>query len=326
LLDSGGFAAAEQLINDASEDPRNDRSAVGVLLAPMLSQVGRVEEAERLIEDRWEHLNTLGQGALEPALKLLVQHIELTWRATPVESVRASLDLAARLAPEDDRVWLGRANLAIRTGAYDEAKRWLDACLLRRPEDIPVWRARLSWGIAANQIDVVQEALTHLPAEASNPAQIHRLKAWLSAHRGGESERRELEHLIGVDPADRTSLDRLAQLAATNGQPARAAELARKKAEIDRLGARYQKLYERNQPIRDAVEMAHLAEQLGRVFEARVFLTVAISEDPERQELRHDLSRMNRRSAPVTIRGQTLAEVAAHEPGNEGKIEATPSR
>ena len=83
-------------------------------------------------------------------------HIELTLKATPVETVRACLDQAARLAPDDDRVWLGRANLAIRTGAYDEAERWLDACQQRRPDDVPVWRARLSWGIATNRIDVVQ--------------------------------------------------------------------------------------------------------------------------------------------------------------------------
>ena len=103
-------------------------------------------------------MNALGEGALEPAIKLLRQHIELTWKATPVENLRALLDQAARLAPEDDRVWLGRANLAIRTGAYDEAGRWLDACQRRRPDDVPVWRARLSWGIATNRIDVVQQA------------------------------------------------------------------------------------------------------------------------------------------------------------------------
>ena len=100
----------------------------------------------RLIEARWEHLNEKAEGALEPAIQLLWQHIELTSKATPVETLRASIDQAGRLAPEDDRVWLGRANLAIRTGAYDEAGRWLDACQRRRPEDVPVWRARLRLG------------------------------------------------------------------------------------------------------------------------------------------------------------------------------------
>lgn len=325
--DRGRFAAAEQLINDAAEDPRNDRSGLRMLLVPMFRQLGRIDEAERLIEARWEHLNEKGERALEPAIKLVLLHIELTCKTTPVETLRTAFEQVVRLAPTDDRVWLGQANLAIRTGAYDAAGRLLDACLKRRPHDVPVWRARLRWAIATDRIDVVQEALTHLPATEWNPAQLLRLRAWLSFQRGDvEAERRELERLLAADPADRNALDRLALLAEKDGQPGRATELLRKKAEIVRLTARYEKLYDRNQPIRDAVEMAHLAEQLGRVFEARAFLTVAISEDPEREELRHDLARMSPRPATVAERGQTLAAVLAHELGNGAKVSVRPSR
>ena len=77
-----------------------------------------------------------------------------------------------------------------------------------------------------------------------------------------------------------TALARLAQLAEKEGQTDRIAELLGKKREIDRLKARYEKLHKRRQPVRDAAEMAQLAEQLGRGFEARAFLTLAISEDP----------------------------------------------
>jgi enediyne biosynthesis protein E4 len=287
--ESGQLAAAERLINGAAEDRRDDRTGLRVLLVPIFSVLGRIDEAERLIEDRWEHLNALGEGALEPAIKLLGMHVELSWKAIPVENVRVVFDQAARLAPEDDRVWLGRANLAIRTGAYDEAGRWLDACQRRHPDDVPVWRARLSWGIATNRIDVVQQAVTHLPAAESKPAQRHRLNAWLASKRGDvEAERRELKYLLVADPADLTAVDRLAQLAEKDRQPEEAAELRRKKSEISRLQARYEKLYERNQPIRDAMEMARLAERLGREFEARGFLTVAISNDPNLEDVRHE--------------------------------------
>ena len=98
LQDSGQLAAAERLINDAAQDHRNDRTALLVLLVPMFNELGRGDEAERLIEERWEHLNELGEGALEPAIKLLLQHIELTWKPISVETVRAYLDNAARLA------------------------------------------------------------------------------------------------------------------------------------------------------------------------------------------------------------------------------------
>ena len=50
------------------------------------------------------------------------------------------------------------------------------------------------------------------------------------------------------------------------------------------------------------MEMARLAEQLGRRFEARVFLTVAISEEPDRKDLRQDLRRLSERPATGAAR------------------------
>jgi enediyne biosynthesis protein E4 len=296
LLDqSGQLAAAERLIQDAALDRRNDRTALLVLLVPSFNQQGRIDEAVRLIETRWEDLNKKGEGAMEPAIVLLRQHIELTSKATPVDALRAFIDTAARLAPQDDRVWLARANLAIRTGALEEAGRWLDSCLRLRPDDVQVWRTRLTWGMATDRIDIVQQAVKHLPSSELGPAQSHRLNAWLASRRGDvETERQEQQRLIEANPTDLAALDRLVQLAEKEGQHTKAAELGRKKAETDRLQARYDKLYERNQPIRDAVEMARLAEHLGRWFEARVFLVLAISEDPDREDLTRDFERLSR--------------------------------
>ncbi len=324
--DKGQLARAEQIVNTAAEDPRNDKSHTRFLLVPIYSQLGRIDEAERLIEERWEHLNETGEGASESAIDLVRMHIELTLKPNPVKDVRTYLGEAASRASEDDRVWLGWANLASRTGAYEEAEHWLDACLKRRPADIPVWQSRLNLGIASNRIDVVQQALKHLPARDTTPVQVHRVKAWLAAKYGDvDGERSELERLSLADPADMTALDRLAQLADKEGQPAQANNLRRKKAEIEGLRTRYEKLYDRNQPIRDAEEMASLAEQLGRMFETRVFLTVAISEEPERNDLRSSLQRlMSQRPKPAGLRGQTLADVIGYEQGDVGKSSATP--
>jgi tetratricopeptide (TPR) repeat protein len=281
--ESGQYAVAEQLINDAVRDPRNDRTALLALLLPALSELGRIDEAEQLIKDRWERLNALGEGALEPAIKLVRQHVELGMKVAPIETIRAILARASKLAPDDDRVWLGQANLAIRTGAHDDAQRWLDACQRRRPDDVAVWRARLTWAVATKQIDVVKQALPHIPATEANPTQLHRVNAWLAAQRGDiAAERRELELLVAADPAAVTALDRLAELAEKDRQPARAAELLRERANIEQALARYLKLHDRKQPIRDAVELARLAERLGRRFEARVFLAIANSEEPAR--------------------------------------------
>ncbi len=295
--DMGQLAAAEQVVIDAAADLRNDRTDLLLLLVPIFSQIGRSDEAERLIEDRWEHLRALGEATPEESIKLVRLHIELTWKASSLDNLRLYLDQVGGLAPDDDRVWLGRANLAIQTGANDEARRLLAACQRRRPDDVPVWRSWLKWGIATNQVDSVRQALKHLPAAGATPAETHRAHAWLASQRGDvTSERQELERLVAAIPSDLTALERLAQFAENDGQHARAAELRDRKREIDRITARYQALYERTQHIRDAREMARLAEQLGRAFEVRVFLALAGSQEPGRDHPRTDLSR---RDSPI---------------------------
>ena len=62
---------------------------------------------------------------------------------TGLEWIRSTLEKASRNAPDDDRIWLGWANLATRTGRLDEARKLLDDCLRTRPEDPAVWKARL---------------------------------------------------------------------------------------------------------------------------------------------------------------------------------------
>jgi enediyne biosynthesis protein E4 len=324
--DQGRFALAEQLIDDAAQDPRNDRAHVRMLLVPIYSQLGRLDEAMGLLESWWEHLHKIGEGASERAIDQVRMHIELEFKPNPVENVRAYLGEASQRAPNDDRVWLGRANLAIRTGDYQEATRWLDACLKNRPEDVPVWSAWLRLGIASNRVELVRQSLSHLPSDALNEAQVHRVGAWLCSRRGDhESERRELERLVVVDPADLTALDRLAQLMDMAGQPVRAQNWRSEQAEIERIRARYERLFDRNQPIRDAEEMAQLAERLGRRFEARGFLIVEISEDPAREDLRQDLDRLSRRSPKAAERGRTLADVLAQQLADDQTVDVTPA-
>jgi enediyne biosynthesis protein E4 len=316
--ESGRFAEVERLVTEAAQDRRNDGTELRAMLVPLYSQLGRIDEAERLVEARWERLNADGKRALERAIFQLRLHIVLTLKTNSVENIRQYLDQAARFAPNDDRVWLGRANLAIRTGDFDEAKRWLDACLERRPDDAPVWRARLNWGMGANRVDVVQQALPHLQAPDSTPAEVYELAAWLLRQRGDfRSERRELERLVAVDTGNRAAILRLAELAEKDGEIPQVAKLLRKAEEIDRLRDRYIKLYDRKQPVRDAIEMARLAEQLGRTFEARAFLTLAIAENPDRVDLRSELVRLKSRVSPVAMRRQTLAEALANELGSD---------
>jgi enediyne biosynthesis protein E4 len=102
-------------------------------------------------------------------------------------------------------------------------------------------------------------------------------------------------------------------LAVQEGQAARAAELHSRKIEIDRLKARFEKLYQRNQPTRDSAEMARLAQRLGRGFQAKAFLTMATLVHPDRDDLRSDLARLKQRDATHVKTGRTLADLLAAE-------------
>ena len=64
---------------------------------------------------------------------------------------------------------------------------------------------------------------------------------------------------IAADPGDSAAYDRLAELADKGGKSLDAAEWRRKRTEIDQIKARYQKRFERNQPLRDAIEMAPIS-------------------------------------------------------------------
>jgi enediyne biosynthesis protein E4 len=314
LMDQGRFADVERFLTRAMADPRIDGFELRQFLAPLYWNQGRTEEAQRLVEANWESLNRAGRGGSAQAIEIeLVRlHISLSVGMSSVEMVRDFLEHAARSAPDDDRVWLGKANLAIRQGAYDEAARWLDACLKRHHEDVPIWRARLDWALATGRVAEVRQALEHLPAGVSTPAQVHRLAAWLAARRGdAASERQALERLIAADPGDGAALDRLAELALRDSQPDRASELRRRKAQRDQLDIRYRELFLRNQTVRNAEETARLAEQLGRFFEAKAFWTVALAADPDRKDLHSALARWEQRPTPLAEPGQTLAEVLA---------------
>ena len=213
-IDLGRLAEAEQIVNNGLADPRIDGSGLPLLLAPVYCLEGRVEETLQLLETRWEDLNQAGEGASEPAINLVRAHIDLRLNPIPIEAVRTALDQPALLAPDDDRVWLGKANFFIRVGSYDEAEHWINSCLRRRPDDVPVWRARLNWAMATSRVAAVEESLEHLPGDGSSPAQLRSLGAWFAARRGDvKSERRALQRLITDDPAHVAALDRLSELA-----------------------------------------------------------------------------------------------------------------
>jgi thioredoxin-like negative regulator of GroEL len=315
LAELGQFAEIEELLTRALRDPRIDGSDLRRYLIQLYAREGRLEEARRLIEALWDGLNRAGRGDAAQAVELVRLHRTLGEERGPAAEIRDDLDDVAHRAPEDDRIWLGKANWAIRRGGFDEAAHWLDACLRRRPRDVPVWRARLDWALGAGRVSEVWEALGHLPVDSASPARVHRLAAWLAARRGDTaSERHALERLLAESPREAAAIDRLAELATREGQPARATELRREQEELHRLDRRYLELLRRNQPVRHAVKRARLAEQLGLWFEAKVFSKLAISTGSAGAGRRAAPARLERRQATVAAGpGTTLAEALASE-------------
>ncbi len=337
LVDQGRLADVERFLDRALAVPRIDSFELRQFLAPLYWNEGRTEEAQRLVEANWEHVSRTGPRGSAQAIEIeLVRlHISLSQGISTAERVREFLERAARLAPDDDRVWLGKANLAIRQKEFDDAARWIDACLKRPSADAPVWRARLDWALATGRVAQVRQALEHLPAGESSPAQVRRLTAWLAARRGdAQAEKQAWERLIAADPGDGDALDRLAELAVRCNEPDRADEFRRRKTQLEEHRRRYHELYLRNQTVRNAEELARLAEQLGRSFEARAFWTVAVWAEPDRADLRTALKRWEETRAPVAEPGQTLAEVLAPDrdaaeeaavPFRSAPVQGTPS-
>jgi enediyne biosynthesis protein E4 len=198
----------------------------------------------------------------------------------PVDGLAVTLARARRSAPDDDLLWLASADLAIRAGRFDEADVWLDRCERARPDDPSVWRARLEWAKAVGLPDEVRRAAAHLPASGMPRAAMLATRAWLAARDGDrESERSALEAILALEPADDAALERLADLAAQDGESAKVAELRRRKAAMDAAREHYKRLINLPEMTPHAAELARAAESFGRRFEAETWWALAARRD-----------------------------------------------
>ena len=134
------------------------------------------------------------------------------------------------------------------------------------------------------------------------------MNAWLAAQQSdAATEHRELELPVSADPADATALARLAELTEKDGRHAHAADLGDKKVDIDRLLARYRETARPATALPRRGGGGSPGRAARRRFEARAFLTIAMMEEPARDDLRHNLERFsatpwNRRPHPLNDR------------------------
>jgi enediyne biosynthesis protein E4 len=303
--DLGRFSDAEVILEGLLDQAGPARDEVRHTLAELYFWEGRRDEVSRLIERAW-------RTAADPVIELR-DH----WRAesapTLVEQIRSEVERAGRSAPDDDRVWLARASLAVQAGRMDEAASWLERCSGRRPEDPSVWQARLARARTVGDLGEVRRALTHLPADRFTEGQRLALRAWIASRRSDfASERRALEQLIAIEPGETQAFDRLASLAWESGEHDRAQDYRRRKAVLDAAKDRYRLLLDGTIIPSQFAELGGLAESLGRRVEAEGWWTLRARFAPSDRSARDALSRLQSRpGAEPPPRGLTLAQQLA---------------
>ena len=174
------------------------------------------------------------------------------------------------------------ADVATRSGRFDEASDWLSRCEQARPQ-----RSRPSGrhGSDGPRPPTDRMRSCALPGTSPSPSiskpRVLELRAWLAARIGDERlERTSLEELLELEPADTAALDRLTDIAARKGDLKTVAELRQRKANIDAIRERYRALTNLTDLSPKAVELARAAEGLGRRFDARAWWRLAASLDP----------------------------------------------
>ena len=309
--DLGRYADAEVILEAALRKPGPRQVEVRHTLSQLYFEEGRRGAMRRVLRDGW---NRSPQPAAELRDLWMVDNA-----TTQLPMVAADVGEAGRKAPDDDRVWLAKANLALQTGKLDEAADWLDRCQARRADDPAVWRARLDLARTKGDLARARLTLPHLPAGHFTAAEVESLRAWLAGQEGdADRERQALERLVEIDPGETRALERLGTIYWESGRPEKAREYRRLKGEIDYAKERMFRLLEQRVPSKGFAELARLSEVLGRTFEAVGWWTLSARFENDGQKALEALARLRLRPEPPNApEGVTLASLLPEKPARE---------
>ena len=204
------FAEAEDLMRKALGDRGRHAIEARETLVNLFKIQGRYREAERLVRD--------GADRYPDKLGLLKELAQLgSINPHRLDLVRDGLEKAASTAPDDDRVLLGRANLATRTGRYEEAAGWLDRCR-RRPTIRRSGAAGSNWPWRRTTRTGRGKPSAACRA-TSSPRRGARVRAWFAAAAGdADREEQALRRLVARFPDHLRALERLAELVFLSGR------------------------------------------------------------------------------------------------------------
>ncbi|WP_337173161.1 FG-GAP-like repeat-containing protein [Paludisphaera sp.] len=267
-LEIGRFRPAEESLTRAL-------AGGGPIADQAREALGRLYDLSGRVPDRRALLLREAEGRNDP-----VEPLRSLWAMDgvgfPVDGVRQVLDDLARRSPDDDRLKLARAAMALRAGALDEADRLLIECEAAAPDDPLVARQRLLWARAADRPDAAARAARLVPAAALSPSERHALRHWLAARSGDrEAERAALGAWLEADPAAIAALDRLAGIESEAGDAGRASELRRRKADVEAARERLRAAFAGPDPSPRAAEIARDCQAAGRRDEARLWWLLA---------------------------------------------------
>jgi enediyne biosynthesis protein E4 len=272
------------------------------LRGPGLDQVRDLLGQIYQMEVRFDDFRVLLRASLADAkdpIRALKELSNFELERLPYSGLQAALEKAGKLAPADERIWLGKGRLAIEAGRWEEARKWLGRCQSTRA-DAPVWRAWIDLGRGSGRSDEALHAARQLAPGQLDVGERLSLLAWLHKQSGDtRAESSALEHWLRLDPAATRALERLAELAQRAGQSDRVADLRRKKTEVERAWEAYRRLLWREQPPRDTAEryeLARRAEAAKRPTEARVLYAWTLTADKDHLPSREALVRLDRQN------------------------------
>lgn len=303
-LETGRYALAETCLERAGR-AGGETGAEGRRLLGRLDWItGRHDDYRALLRK-----DVVSQRDPSETLRLLWS---LDNDPDPIAGIAQMLQKAQAVAPDDDRVWLAMADLAIREGHLDEADSWLSRCEQARPDDSSVWNSRLSWATRADRPDEVLRAAAHLSLSGVAWERVLALRAFLASKNGDfVAERAALEELTTLSPGDTEALERLTDLVVREGDAKRVLELRRRKAELDGWRARYRSLINLPELLPNAAGLARAATALGRWFDARAWWGLVKRREPSlKQEADSALEGLAEKPVPSRPGDdQTLADV-----------------
>ncbi|MGC8642041.1 MAG: FG-GAP-like repeat-containing protein [Isosphaeraceae bacterium] len=306
----GRFTEAEELLRSLLRLQPPPPAQARWLLGEILLWEGRTGEFRRVLQDGFRVM----PGNNRPAA------LREIWRLDTVvvsrEEVADALKYASEFAPTDHRVWVARANLAIRYGDEAEARQWIDACMKDHADDPAVWLARLNWARLVANPEAAYDALGHIPADRLSADEVRDLLVWFSASRHDpRAEMKALEEQLRHDPDRPAAIARLAVLAQEAGDVRRARELRERKTELERLRQAYRRMLivDRERfTFLELERLAILAEKLGRWFEAQGWWTLAVEQAADSRQAREGVARSAAKASRSSVPpGKTLAEVLA---------------